>query len=116
MEVGPRDGLQNEKELVPTDVKVELINRLSDSGLQSIEATSFVSPKWVPQLADAADVMQRIRQRPGVSYPVLVPNMKVRHMMLLNVVRGTARHGGTAYKILFRCILVTALAGEPVRA
>jgi hydroxymethylglutaryl-CoA lyase len=76
VEVGPRDGLQNEKAMVPTDVKVALIDRLTDAGFAAIEATSFVSPKWVPQMADAADVMARIRRRPGVRYPVLTPNMK----------------------------------------
>ena len=74
VEVGPRDGLQNEKSIVATADKVELINRLSATGLRSIEATSFVSPKWVPQLADAAEVFSTIERRPGVSYPVLVPN------------------------------------------
>ena len=74
VEVGPRDGLQNEKTIVPTADKVELINRLSATGLQSIEATSFVSPRWVPQLADAAEVFSGIERRAGVSYPVLVPN------------------------------------------
>ena len=76
VEVGPRDGLQNEAAMVPTDVKVELIERLADAGLPAVEATSFVSPKWVPQMGDAAEVMARIRRKPGVSYPVLVPNMK----------------------------------------
>ena len=74
VEVGPRDGLQNEKTLVPAADKIALIDRLSATGLQSIEATSFVSPKWVPQLADAADVYAGITRRPGVRYPVLVPN------------------------------------------
>ena len=74
VEVGPRDGLQNEKHIVATADKVELINRLSATGLRSIEATSFVSPKWVQQLADAAEVFSTIERRPGVSYPVLVPN------------------------------------------
>jgi hydroxymethylglutaryl-CoA lyase len=69
VEVGPRDGLQNEKQQVATADKIELIDRL-----RSIEATSFVSPKWVPQLADAAEVFTGIQRRPGVSYPVLVPN------------------------------------------
>jgi len=73
-EVGPRDGLQNEKQVVPTAVKVELINRLSETGLTHIEATAFVSPKWVPQMADAADVMAQIKHKAGVIYPVLVPN------------------------------------------
>jgi hydroxymethylglutaryl-CoA lyase len=76
VEVGARDGLQNEKAIVPTPVKIELINRLSDSGLQTIEATSFVSPKWVPQLADAVEVYSGIRRKPGVRYPVLVPNLQ----------------------------------------
>lgn len=74
VEVGARDGLQNEKQIVPAATKIELIDRLSATGLRSIEATSFVSPKWVPQLADAAEVFTGIRRRPGVSYPVLVPN------------------------------------------
>ncbi len=74
VEVGPRDGLQNEKTLVPAATKIELIDRLSATGLRSIEATSFVSPKWVPQLADAAEVYVGIAKAPGVRYPVLVPN------------------------------------------
>lgn len=74
VEVGARDGLQNEKTILPADVKIALIDRLSSTGLRTIEATSFVSPKWVPQLADAADVFHGIRKVPGVSYPVLVPN------------------------------------------
>ena len=76
VEVGARDGLQNEKTIVPTTIKVELIDRLSDSGLVTIEATSFVSPKWVPQLADAADVYTAMKKKPGVRYPVLVPNLQ----------------------------------------
>jgi hydroxymethylglutaryl-CoA lyase len=76
VEVGPRDGLQNEKATIPTPAKIELIDRLSATGLQCIEATSFVSPKWVPQLADAAEVMAAIDRRPGVRYPVLVPNLQ----------------------------------------
>jgi hydroxymethylglutaryl-CoA lyase len=76
VEVGPRDGLQNEKAIVPTPAKVELIDRLSAAGLPCIEATSFVSPKWVPQLADAAEVMAAIDRKPGVRYPVLVPNLQ----------------------------------------
>lgn len=74
VEVGPRDGLQNEKQQVATADKIALIDRLSATGLRSIEATSFVSPKWVPQLADAAEVMAGIDRRPGIAYPVLVPN------------------------------------------
>jgi len=74
VEVGARDGLQNEKTLLPADVKIALIDRLSSTGLSVVEATSFVSPKWVPQLADAAQVYAGIRKVPGVTYPVLVPN------------------------------------------
>lgn len=74
VEVGPRDGLQNEKTIIATADKIGLIDRLSATGLRSIEATSFVSPKWVPQLADAAEVYSGIARKPGVSYPVLVPN------------------------------------------
>jgi hydroxymethylglutaryl-CoA lyase len=76
VEVGPRDGLQNEPVIVPTGVKIELIDRLSKSGLKSIEVTSFVSPKWVPQMSDNAEVLQRITKYPDVNYSVLVPNMK----------------------------------------
>ena len=74
VEVGPRDGLQNETVQVATADKVELIDRLTRTGLLSIEATSFVSPKWVPQLAEAAEVFSAIHRRPGTAYPVLVPN------------------------------------------
>jgi hydroxymethylglutaryl-CoA lyase len=76
VEVSPRDGLQNEKTLLPVDVKVELVDRLSAAGFESIEVTSFVSPKAVPQLADAAEVMARIRRAPGVRYAVLTPNQR----------------------------------------
>jgi hydroxymethylglutaryl-CoA lyase len=76
VEVGPRDGLQNEPQAVPTDVKVALIDALADAGMPTIEATSFVSPKWVPQMADAHEVMARIRRRPGVRYSVLTPNLR----------------------------------------
>ncbi len=76
VEVGPRDGLQNEARAVPTDVKVALIDRLAEAGLRTIEAGSFVSPKWVPLMADTAEVMARITRRPGVAYAVLVPNMQ----------------------------------------
>jgi hydroxymethylglutaryl-CoA lyase len=76
VEVGPRDGLQNESQPVPAAVKIELIDRLSDAGLPVVEATAFVSPKWVPQMADNAEVMAGIKRRPGVAYPVLVPNRK----------------------------------------
>ena len=76
VEVGPRDGLQNEKTIIPAATKIELIDRLSRTGLRTIEATSFVSPKWIPQLADAAEVFSGIERRPGIAYPVLVPNEK----------------------------------------
>ena len=76
VDVGPRDGLQNESVTVPTEIKVGLIDRLTDAGFPAIEATSFVSPKWVPQMADNAKVMAAIRRKPGVRYPVLTPNMK----------------------------------------
>ena len=76
VDVGPRDGLQNEKGAVPAAVKIELVHRLQDAGLTEIEVTSFVSPKWVPQMADAAEVMAGIHRKPGVRYSVLTPNMK----------------------------------------
>lgn len=74
VEVGPRDGLQNEAGFVPTETKVAFVDALSESGLAEIEVSAFVSPKWVPQLADAQDVFQRIRRKPGVVYSALVPN------------------------------------------
>lgn len=76
VEVGPRDGLQNEKTIVPAEIKIQLINMLSEAGLSVIEATSFVSPKWVPQMADQVEVMKGIQRKHGVSYPVLTPNLK----------------------------------------
>ena len=76
VEVGPRDGLQNEKQVVPTATKIELIERLAEAGVRVIEATSFVSPKWVPQMATSAEVMAGIVRKPGVIYSVLTPNMK----------------------------------------
>jgi isopropylmalate/homocitrate/citramalate synthase len=76
VDVAPRDGLQNEPKTVPTPVKIELIERLQEAGLPAVEATAFVSPKWVPQMADHAEVMTGIRKQRGVAYPVLVPNMK----------------------------------------
>ncbi len=76
VEVGPRDGLQNEPGSVSTEVKVALIERLAAAGLPAVEATAFVSPKWVPQMADHTEVLERIRRKPGVSYPVLTPNLK----------------------------------------
>ncbi|WP_017997782.1 hydroxymethylglutaryl-CoA lyase [Paracoccus sp. N5] len=75
-EMGPRDGLQNEKRLIPAAEKIALVDLLSQAGFRRIEVTSFVSPKWVPQMADAAKVMSGIRRAPGVSYAVLTPNMK----------------------------------------
>ena len=76
VEVGPRDGLQNEPDTVPVDVRAELVGRLADAGLSVVEAGSFVSPKWVPQMADTDKVLAAVGERPGVSFPVLVPNMK----------------------------------------
>lgn len=76
VDVGPRDGLQNHPDTVPLAVKIELVERLADAGLPVVEAGAFVSPKWVPQMADTAELMARIRRTPGVSYPVLVPNLK----------------------------------------
>ncbi len=76
VEVGARDGLQNEAARVPAPVKIELIERLGQAGLPVIEATSFVSPKWVPQMADAREVLAGLHRKPGVSYPVLVPNLQ----------------------------------------
>ncbi len=82
VEVGPRDGLQNEQQPVPTATKIEFIERLAEAGLCTIETTSFVSPRWIPQLADAEAVLQGIQPRPGVSYPVLVPNEQGMHRAL----------------------------------
>lgn len=76
VEVGPRDGLQNEKETISADVKIELVNRLTEAGFSNIEAASFVSPKWVPQMATSAEVMEKIARKPGVVYSALTPNMK----------------------------------------
>uniref|UniRef100_A0A8D0SYU7 hydroxymethylglutaryl-CoA lyase n=1 Tax=Sus scrofa TaxID=9823 RepID=A0A8D0SYU7_PIG len=79
VEVGPRDGLQNEKVIVPTDIKIEFINQLSQTGLSVIEVTSFVSSRWIPQMADHTEVMKGIRQYPGIRYPVLTPNLQGFH-------------------------------------
>jgi hydroxymethylglutaryl-CoA lyase len=76
VDVGPRDGLQNEQQMIPAAIKIELVDRLTDAGFSAIEVTSFVSPKWVPQMSDATEVMAGIRRKPGVVYSVLVPNMK----------------------------------------
>lgn len=82
VEVGPRDGLQNEKTTVPVEVKAQLIQALVEAGLKTIEAGSFVSPKWVPQMADTAAVLVKLPRRPGVAYPVLVPNLQGLHAAL----------------------------------
>lgn len=76
VEVGPRDGLQNESTIIPAATKIEFINRLSKTGLKTIEATSFVSAKWVPQMGDNKEVLQGIDKVEGISYPVLTPNLK----------------------------------------
>jgi hydroxymethylglutaryl-CoA lyase len=76
VEVGPRDGLQNEPKIIPASTKIEFINRLSKTGLKNIEATSFVSAKWVPQMGDNKEVLQGIDKVDGISYPVLTPNLK----------------------------------------
>jgi len=84
VEVGPRDGLQNEKQAVPASVKIELVHRLQAAGLKNIEVTSFVSPKWVPQMADSAQVLAGIQRKPGVRYSVLTPNMQGLEAALLS--------------------------------
>src|ERR1700760_2781695 len=76
VEVAPRDGLQNETQTVPTETKIELIRRLAESGLKTIEATAFVSPKWVPQMADHSEVLRALPHHQGITYPVLVPNLR----------------------------------------
>lgn len=76
VEVAPRDGLQNEQQPIASEIKIELVDRLSLAGFANIEAASFVSPKWVPQMADGAQVMAGIRRRPGAIYSVLVPNLR----------------------------------------
>ncbi len=76
VEVSPRDGLQNEKNFIDTAIKIELVNRLSQAGFANVEAVSFVSPKWVPQMADGAEVMAGIHRRPGTIYSALTPNMR----------------------------------------
>jgi hydroxymethylglutaryl-CoA lyase len=76
VEVGPRDGLQNEAKILPTATKIEFINRLSQTGLKTIEATSFVSAKWIPQMKDNVEVMNGIKRADGVTYSAIVPNMK----------------------------------------
>jgi len=76
VDVGPRDGLQNEKQTVPAAIKIELVHRLQEAGLKEIEVTSFVSPKWVPQMSDNAEVMAGVQRRKDVRYSVLTPNMQ----------------------------------------
>ncbi len=95
VEVGPRDGLQNEPRSVPTALKVQFIDRLSETGLGAIESTAFVSPRRVPQLADNAQVMAAIRRRPGVSYPVLVPHLRGFEAALAAKVEEIAVFGAT---------------------
>jgi isopropylmalate/homocitrate/citramalate synthase len=96
VEVGPRDGLQNEAAPVALETKVALIDRLSETGLAAIEAGAFVSPKWVPQMADSAEVFRRIRQKTGVSYPVLVPNTKGLELALAAGVQEVAVFGAAS--------------------
>ena len=96
VEVGPRDGLQNEREIVPTPVKLALIDKLADAGLTTIEAGAFVSPKWVPQMADSAAVLTGLRRRSGVSYPVLVPNRQGLEAALAAGVTETAVFGAAS--------------------
>ncbi len=93
VEVGPRDGLQNEKSVVPTEVKVDLLNRLSAAGFAHIEVTSFVSPKWVPQLADASEVMEQMKRRSGTTFSVLLPNLQGVH----KAVAATIEHSFERY-------------------
>eukprot|EP00471_Norrisiella_sphaerica_P011178 CAMPEP_0184504304 /NCGR_PEP_ID=MMETSP0113_2-20130426/52396_1 /TAXON_ID=91329 /ORGANISM="Norrisiella sphaerica, Strain BC52" /LENGTH=362 /DNA_ID=CAMNT_0026893943 /DNA_START=615 /DNA_END=1703 /DNA_ORIENTATION=- len=90
VEVGPRDGLQNEKQSVPAHAKIEFINKLSKTGLSVVEATSFVSPRWVPQMADASEVLNNIERVKGISYPVLCPNMKGLELALRHDVKEIA--------------------------
>jgi hydroxymethylglutaryl-CoA lyase len=92
-EVGPRDGLQNESTVVPVEVKAQFIDRLADAGLRTIEATSFVHPKWVPQLADAEELVGRLERRAGVHYPVLVPNERGLDRALANGITEIAIFG-----------------------
>jgi hydroxymethylglutaryl-CoA lyase len=104
VEVGPRDGLQNEPRTVPTALKVQFIDRLGETGLTAIESTAFVSPKRVPQLADNAQVMAAIRRRPGVSYPVLVPHLRGFEAALAAQVGEIAVFGATTERFVQRNI------------
>jgi hydroxymethylglutaryl-CoA lyase len=96
VEVGPRDGLQNEPSVVSVETKVALIEALANAGLSSIEAGSFVSPKWVPQMASTAEVLAKLRRKPGVSYPVLVPNLKGLEQALASGVEEIAVFGAAS--------------------
>ncbi|XP_003746246.1 hydroxymethylglutaryl-CoA lyase, mitochondrial [Galendromus occidentalis] len=96
VEVGPRDGLQNEKQIVPTDVKIQFVNLLSKTGLKCIETTAFVSPKWVPQMSDSSEVFKGIDKIDGVSYPVLVPNVQGLQSSLQAGVREIAAFGAAS--------------------
>ncbi len=113
VEVGPRDGLQNEPTVVPTEVKVALIERLAAAGLPAVEAGAFVSPKWVPQMADTADVLARLKRRPGTSYPVLVPNEKGLERALASGVEEIAVFGAASESFSRRninCSIAESLA------
>ncbi len=96
--MGPRDGLQNEKQVVPTTTKIDFINQLSQTGLPVIEATSFVSPKWVPQMGDAATVLSTITKAPHISYPVLTPNLKGYESALASGAKEVAIFGAASEK------------------
>ena len=119
-EVGPRDGLQNEADTVPTAVKAEFIKRLADCGLSVVEATSFVHPKWVPQLADAAELLDAMVRRPGVRYPVLVPNERGLDRALEAGVEEVAIFGSAtetfAQRNLNRSVAESLAMFEPVAA
>lgn len=108
VEVGPRDGLQNEPGTIPTATKVEFINRLSEAGLPVIESTSFVSPKWVPQLADCSEVMQQIKRRPGARYTCLTPNLKV-SMQVRSCWTATGEELGRALLVVWHCCCLLML-------
>ena len=113
VDVGPRDGLQNEKQPVPAAVKIELVHRLQDAGLTEIEVTSFVSPKWVPQMADNADVMAGIQRKAGVRYSVLTPNLQGFEAALLSkpdeiVVFGAASEASSQKNI--NCSIAESIA------
>ena len=120
VEVGPRDGLQNEPTPVATAAKVELIARLGQAGLKTIEATSFVSPKWVPQMADHAAVLRAIERQPGVAYPVLTPNLQGFEAALAAGAREVAVFGAASESFSqrnIRCSIAESLARfEPVLA